>query len=91
MNDEIWVATTVDVLSGFQMNEDLISPTTFGCGETWSVCGMRFHRVELDSMSLCMELICWELQNRFGRLLINCCNSTYLSIFSLMLPGIISW
>ena len=58
MNDEIWVATTSDDLSRFQMNEDLISPTTFGSGKTWLVCGLRFHQVELESVSLCVVLIC---------------------------------
>ena len=72
MNDEIWVATTSDVLLGFQMNEDLISLATFGDGETWSVFGLRLRRAELDSMSLCVVLICWALWNSCGRLLINC-------------------
>ena len=72
MNYEIWAATIANVLSGFQMNEDLISTMTFGCGETWSVCGVRLRRVEINSMSLCMVLIYWELRNIFGSLLINC-------------------
>ena len=72
MNDEIWVATTSDVLSGFWMNKDLISPTTFGNDETWLVCEVRLCREELDSMSLWVVLICCALRNRFGNLLINC-------------------
>ena len=52
MNDEIWVATTLYVLSGFRMYEDLISPTNFGGGETWSVCEVRICREDLKSMSL---------------------------------------
>ena len=51
VNDEIWAATIVVVLSRFQMYEDLISPTTFG-GETWSVFVVRICREELKSMSL---------------------------------------
>ena len=72
MNDEIWVATTLEVLSGFRMYKDLISPTTFSGGETWLVCEVRIFRVELDSMSLWVVLIFWALRNRFGNLLINC-------------------
>ena len=70
MNDEIWAATTVVILSRFQMYEDLISPITLG-GETWSVCKVRLCRVELDSVILCVVLICVALRNRFGSLLIN--------------------
>ena len=72
MNDEIWAATTADVLSGFRMNEDLISTMTFGCGETWLVCGERIPREELNSMSLWVVLIYWALRNSCGNLLINC-------------------
>ena len=72
MNDEIWDATTMVVLLGFRMYADLISHTTFGGGETWSVCRVRLCQAELNSVSLCVVLICWALRNRFGSLLINC-------------------
>ena len=52
MNDEIWVATTSDVFPGFQMYEDLISPTTFGGGDTWSVCEVRLCQEKIESMIL---------------------------------------
>ena len=52
VNDDIWVATNSYVLSGFQMYEDLISPTTFGVGETWLICEVRFCREEHNSISL---------------------------------------
>ena len=65
MNDDIWAATTVAILSGFWMYE--VSPTSFG-GETW----LRLGQAELNSMSLWVVLICWALRNKFGSLLINC-------------------
>ena len=36
-----------------------------------------------------MVFICWELQNKLGMLLIKCCRSSSLSIFSLRFSGII--
>ena len=56
VNDEIWVAITVDVGSRLRMNDDLISPTTVG-GDTWSVYGVRICRTELDSTSLWVVVI----------------------------------
>ena len=72
VNDEIWVATTVDVRLGLRMNDDLISPTIVGGGETWLVHVLIFSRANLDSISLWVVVICWDLRNRFGSLLINC-------------------
>ena len=67
------------------MNEDLITPTTFGSGEAfcgWPTCWVRSHREELDLVSGCVVFIFWALQKRLGRLLINCCRSLSLSNFS---------
>ena len=51
------------------MYDDLISPMTDGGDE---VCGMRLCQADLDSTSLWVVLIYWDLRNRFGKLLINC-------------------
>ena len=67
MNDEMWVAIMVDVRSGLRMYNDLMIPITDGGDETWVVCGMSLFRLELDSTSLWMVLICWDLRNRFGK------------------------
>ena len=69
VNDEMWVATTVDVGSGLRMYDDLISSMIDGGDE---VCGIMLCRVELYLTIFWVVLICWALRNRFGKLLINC-------------------
>ena len=56
VNDEMWVATTVDVKLGLRMYDDLISPMTDGGDE---VCEMRLFWVDLDLISLWVVVICW--------------------------------
>ena len=57
---------------GLQMYDDLMIPITDGGDGTWALCGMSLCREELDSTSLWVVLICWDLRNSFGKSLINC-------------------
>ena len=38
VNDEVWLATILDVLSGFLKNMDLIVPIDLGFWGIWSIC-----------------------------------------------------
>ena len=67
----MWAVTMVDVGSGLRMYDDLISTITDGGDETCLVRGVLLCREELDSTSLWVVVIYWDLRNRFGRLLIN--------------------
>ena len=72
VNDEVWVATMVDVGSRLRTYDDLMIPMTDGGDETWVICGVSLCWVDLDSTSLWVVLICWDLGKRFGKSLINC-------------------
>ena len=48
----------MDVGSGLQMYDDLISPMIDGGDENWSVHGARLFQEELDSISLWVVAIC---------------------------------
>ena len=51
VNDEVWVATTVDVGSRLRTYDDLMIPMTDGGDETWVIFGVRLCRAELDLKS----------------------------------------
>ena len=65
-----------------------MAPTNFGGGEAWVVCEARFYRAEVESTSLWVVEICWDLRNKSGSLLINCWRSTYFSTLSLSVSEI---